>query len=216
MTAKVIPEAIIFDFDGTLVDSERVTLEVSRPVISKYLGRPITDEELNSLKGKVWKIELARIVPGRDRELHEEIVREFERKNPAIDAYPSVHRLLSDLRDMEISLGIASSRRSDNIRSILEKLGMDEYFEIVVGQEDTRRHKPDPDPLLLAAAGMNTLGEKCIYIGDQPGDIQASRAAGMLSGAALWGEGKPDEMVPAFPDYVFREPEDISALFNRG
>ncbi len=61
--AKFVLEGVIFDFDGTMVDSEGATLELAKPIISRNLGREILDQEMKGLKGKVWKKEFQKLFP---------------------------------------------------------------------------------------------------------------------------------------------------------
>lgn len=211
---KLIPAAIIFDFDGTIVDSERATFEIASPILSKYLGRMITGEEFNNLKGKVWKREFEKWLPVNHSRAYNEIVRKWEATDHDIPAYEGVLELLSLLKSRGVGMGIASSRETGQITELLEKLKIEAYFGAVIGQNDTSRHKPDPDPLNLAADIMRVDRTRCIYIGDQLWDIMAAKSAGMISGAALWGEGDGDVLSQAQPDYLFKKPCDVlKAIF---
>ena len=215
MIVTIVPQTLIFDFDGTLVDSEKVTTDLARPILSRYLGRPISDYEINGLKGKAWKNVFKDWFPGKAGQVYDEIVKNWNTRKTEILAYEGISELLSELESKGIRMGIVSSRETHLICEDLERLSLRSFFETVVGQTDTTRHKPDPDPLLLAAAKMDVERENCIYIGDQPWDIIASRAAGMYSGAALWGEGDLQVLSASSPDYIFHTPlEIIHTLFS--
>lgn len=215
LAMRLLPGAIIFDFDGTLVDSEKITFQLAVPIITRYVGRDFTEEELNSIKGKVWKNAFKKWLPDDHENLYQEIVDNWREVDPVLPLYPEVRKMLNHLHGKGIPMAIASSRERNLISRDLERHSIDGYFETVVGQEDTVRHKPDPDPLLLAADSMDVKKEDCIYIGDQPWDILASKAAGMISGAAIWGEGVLESLSPAGPDFVFRSPDDIAySLFD--
>lgn len=207
------PEAIIFDFDGTLVDSERITYELSAPIISKYMGRDFTCEELNSLKGKVWKSAFRQWLPEDHEKLYQEIVDNWRAVDPVLPLYPEIRTMLEALHRNGVVMAIASSRERSLISRDLGRLSISEFFEVVVGQEDTFKHKPDPDPLLLASELLRIKESHCIYVGDQVSDIEASRSAGMLSGGASWGEGNHSLLKQAIPDYLFVRPADIPGIF---
>ncbi len=210
-------DTVIFDFDGTILDSEGSVAELARSTLSRFFERPVSEKELNYLKGKVWKYILMDWFPDNHREVYDEIVSEWERKRPRMYYYLGIEDLLKGLESRGIRLAIASSRETKYIHEILDELSIHNYFDAVIGQTDTQRHKPLPDPLLLAAARLEKDPKKCIYLGDQPTDVLASRAAGMSSGAALWGEGVYEEISSANPDFVFYEPfEVISGLFSDG
>lgn len=204
-----IPEAIIFDFDGTLVDSEKITYELVSPIVSKYLGRLFTEDEVNNLRGVVWKETFKNWFPDRHEQLNREISERWASADPMLPMYPGVKDMLASLRDRGVRMAIASSREKKSLVNGLVRLSIDSYFEAVVGQEDTQAHKPHPDPLLLALSRMGIEGSSCIYIGDQVTDISASRSAGMLSGGASWGEGNESILKGASPDYIFTRPHDV-------
>ena len=203
------PEAIIFDFDGTLVDSERITYELVSPIVSKYLGRHFTEDEVNNLRGVVWKETFRKWFPDRYEELNAQISERWASANPVLPMYPGIEAMLTSLNHRGIRMGIASSREKESLIKSLKRLSIDKYFETVVGQEDTPVHKPHPDPLLLAMSLMDVKGDSCIYIGDQVTDIHASRSAGMFSGGASWGEGNESLLKGASPDYIFTRPDEI-------
>lgn len=202
-------EAVIFDFDGTLANSEQITFNVVRPILSKYLNKEISDSDLNDLKGKVWKTTFKEWLPDTYLELYAEIDRAWTSMNPFIPMYPDVSEMLASLKERNTLMAIASSRESGLLKQILKQNNLTEYFSYIVGQEDTKSHKPSPDPLLAAAKGIGIRPAKCIYIGDQPWDLMASRAAGMMSGAALWGEAEAEAMLRQKPDMVFKIPHDV-------
>ncbi len=210
-----MPEAIIFDFDGTLVDSERITYEIVSPIVSKYLGRVFTEDEVNSLRGVVWKETFRKWFPDRHERLNREISARWATVNPVLPMYPGVSNMLASLKHRGVHMGIASSRERGLLVENLRMLSIDSYFEAVVGQEDTQMHKPNPEPLLLALSGMGVDGATCIYIGDQATDIRASKSAGMLSGGASWGEGNQSALLMESPDYIFSRPDEvIESMFS--
>lgn len=208
-------ETVIFDFDGTLVDSEKITFELASPIISKYVGREITESDLASYKGKAWKTAFKEWVPNNYEKLYHEIVKSWEEIDPVLPLYPEVINMIQALHQKGVAMGIASARERSLIVRDLRRLSINKYFDVVVGQEDTYRHKPDPEPLLLVSELLGTENSDCVYIGDQVSDIQASRSAGMLSGAAAWGEGIRSALKDANPDYLFSKPmEVVESLFS--
>lgn len=211
------PEVIIFDYDGTLVDSEKITYELSAPIISKYLGRRFSKEELNSLKGKVWKNAFRKWLPDNYENLYQDIVENWKKIDPVIPLYPEIRMALKLLHNHGVKMAIASSNKRNFILKNLERLSISNFFEVVVGQEDTVNYKPDPDPLIRASELMKLERGRCIYIGDQVSDIEASKSAGMFSGGASWGEGNHAILQDASPDYIFTKPTDIhEVLFLPG
>lgn len=202
-------DTVIFDFDGTIVDSEGAVIEVARPVLSEYFGRDVKQNELSYLKGRAWIYVFMEWFPGKHQEIYDRIVEAWFEKKPVLSAYSGIENVLEQLKDLGVDIGIASSRETKYIHELLSDLSLGGYFDAVVGQTDTERHKPDPAPLLLAASRMTADPENCIYIGDQPTDIAASRSAGMPSGGALWGTSEPEALLEAEPDFLFESPDNI-------
>ena len=97
----------------------------------------------------------------------------------------------------------------------MQSKNLGSYFEVIVGQEDTTQHKPNPAPLLLAADKMNVSHADYIYIGDQSSDIWAAHQAGMASAAALWGEGNKKWIVEANPTVQFEAPREFLQYMMR-
>jgi pyrophosphatase PpaX len=94
-----------------------------------------------------------------------------------------------------------TSKRNELALRGLERFGLLEYFELVVGSDDTVRHKPEPDPLLLAADRLDVSIEDCVYVGDSPYDMRAARAANAVALGALWGMFSREELEEAGAQY---------------
>jgi pyrophosphatase PpaX len=135
----------------------------------------------------------------------------LERENEII-CYSGIPELLDTLSRHGYRMGIVTSKPRVYALGELKAKGLDGWFEVMVTQEDTDRHKPNPDPLLAAVSRLNTTPEQCVYIGDQPSDIRAAHAAQMLSIAALWGEGSLERVKPAKPTMVAYEPMQVVEL----
>lgn len=215
MRTHLEPKTVIFDLDGTIIDSEGTALKVAKSILPKYMGGSVSEHDLNYLKGKPWIYVLKEWFPGKEQEIYNSLLEEWDRLNPKITAYDGIVETISSLRNLGIRMCIASSKEREYIIKDLEELAIGSYFDAIVGQGDTSRHKPAPDPLILAAKKMEVSPSECIYIGDQPSDIMASRSAGMISGGALWGEGVFEILASSRPDYMFRTPDEIlSSIFH--
>ena len=93
---------------------------------------------------------------------------------------------------------------------MLKLNGVLRYLVTVIGQEDTEKHKPDPDPVLLALRRMMYNGSgDAIFIGDQPADIYAARNAGITEAAALWGAADEEVIESCQPRYTFKKIRDF-------
>jgi pyrophosphatase PpaX len=86
-----------------------------------------------------------------------------------------------------VRLGVVTAKRRDTAELAFTKLQVGHLFDVLVGGDETERHKPDPDPLLLAARRLGVDPIDCAYVGDSPFDIRAAKAAHMYSVAVTWG-----------------------------
>ena len=84
-------------------------------------------------------------------------------------------------------MAVVTSKRSAIARRGLEHTGIARYFPVVIGADDTERHKPDPEPVRLALTRLGVAPERAVFVGDAPFDIAAGRAAGVVTVGACWG-----------------------------
>ncbi|TDF92991.1 HAD family hydrolase [Paenibacillus piri] len=199
--------------DGTIQDSERLATEANRHGFRIVLGCEATPEELDFLVGKPALATLNSMFPGQGDLILEHGVEFYLARSHSITGYSGIVELLEQLREAGFRLGIVSSKHRRFIVPELESKSLLQFFECIVGQEDTVKHKPDPEPLLLASSVMGVRPEECVYIGDQPTDVLAARGAGMVSAGALWGEGKLEKLAPVDPDLMFKEPVEVIEFF---
>lgn len=200
---------VIFDLDGTIIESEEYIRNLSKPIISRHLGREVSETEMDSLKGKPWKQTFKTWFGNEGDVVHNEIVEKYEELSSLLRPYPGVGALISELHGLGVELAVVSSKLTQQIHDELKENGLLEYFKTIVGQDETERHKPDPDPLILACRRLKADPRNCLYIGDQGSDIAASRSAGMLSGGALWGEGISEVLSSSGADYLFETPGEV-------
>jgi pyrophosphatase PpaX len=137
-----------------------------------------------------------------NREHHDALVKEF----------PGARRVVESLHWLGVSLGVVTSKLGSSARRGLAVCGMEEMFSVVVGMEDVERHKPDPAPVLLALERLGADAAETIFIGDSPHDLAAGRAAGVSTGAALWGPIARALLEPFEPDFWLTRPDDIVTL----
>lgn len=203
---------VLFDLDGTLINSEQIGFEVADFVMTPYLKRGLTNSERRYMVGKPLMDVLEDWFPGTEQEIYDKIIDRWESvtlNGNSLKLYDGVFKVLSEINGLGMRMGIVSSKQVKYIVEDLKDNDIEPFFETIVGQEDTKRHKPFPDPLLLAAERLNIRPESCIYIGDQPTDVSASRSANMKSAVALWGNGEQDDLFESKPDYIFDDPVDI-------
>ena len=205
---------LLWDLDGTIQDSETLAKEGTYHGFRQILGRDPTESELEQLRGRpvplVYKEWFDDELAGRILEVG---TRFYQERSHRILCYPEVPEVLRELKSKGYKQGIVSSKRRFHVIREITAKGLDVFFSTIIAQEDTMKHKPSPVPLLLAADQLRVSPKDCIYIGDQPTDIEAGKAAGMTTIGALWGDGQIKRLNMACPSMLAYTPKDILNRF---
>jgi pyrophosphatase PpaX len=179
---------VLFDLDGTLVDSAQIILNSFHHTTETVLRRRFPDELiLAQVGGTNLETQMARLDPDRV----DELVRVYRAHNdPFYDelaCFEGVVDMLETLRAEGRKLGVVSAKRRPTVERVFAGAGIGEYFDVIVGSDSTERHKPDPEPLLYALRELDAGPRDAAYVGDSPFDIQAARAASVFAVAVAWG-----------------------------
>ena len=212
---KLPLRTIIFDFDYTLVDSAQGTIDGVNFAFEE-MGLPIaSDDAVRRTIG----LSLPDILPALAGDAYAKYVDEFtrlffQRADETMVAlaefYAEVPQTVKALRGLGIQLAIVSQKTRRYIQPILEKEGLLEPFEVIVGGGDAA-YKPSPEGLRLAVAQTGSVPENCLYVGDSVTDAETARRAGIAFIAVLSG------VTPrtAFENYdVYAILEDVSELLS--
>jgi len=206
---------VLFDLDGTLIDSGPIIMASMRHASVTVLGQEPDEERVRAAIGGPGLIAQMRdLDPDRVDELVSVYRAHNEPLHETLESFEGVFELLAELDRRGHRLGIVTAKRVATVRLALDRFPiLDELTEVLVGAEDTERHKPDPDPLLEALRRLGATPEGAAYVGDSPFDIRAAKAAGVLAVAVGWGGIHPDERLLAEePDAFVREPGEILDL----
>ena len=212
---KLPVQTIIFDFDYTLVDSARGTIDGVNFAFEK-MGLPlVSDTAIRQTIG----LSLPNILPTLAGETSIKRVDEFtqlfyQRADETMVAlaefYTGVPETVKALREFDIQLAIVSQKRRRYMQPILERENLLEAFDAIVGGGDAA-YKPNPEGLLLAVAQTSSTPEQCVYVGDSVTDAETARRADIAFIAALSGVTSR----VAFEDYdVYAILEDVPGLLD--
>lgn len=204
--------ALVFDLDGTLSDSVPMILRSSLATHEK-MGLPWDEEQAKSFIGRPMYETAAEFAPGREQEYMDNF-REYNFLYipKMIRPFAGIPTLIAKLQEAEVPMCIVTSRLQWGADWSAEILGIQSYFTKIFGVEASQKHKPDPEPALLALAEMGITPEQAkntAFIGDAPVDIACGRAAGMQTIGVGWGVGGKDSLLAAGADYYV---EDVNAL----
>ncbi len=180
---------VLFDFDGTVVDSGGIILASMRHATRTVLAREYTDTELMAnVGGPGLEAQMLALAPDQV----EELVRVYREHNESIhdelESCPGMEDVLELLHGQGRRLGIVTAKRHRTVQLAFEYLPLARYFDTIVAGDDTTRHKPHPDPLLLALDQLAATPGDAAYVGDSPYDMQAAKAAGVYAIGVTWGK----------------------------
>ena len=182
-------ETILFDLDGTVVDSGAIILASMRHATREVLGRDYSDEELlQAVGGPGLEAQMSALAPHDVDRLVDVYRAHNEPLHDDLEACAGIEDVLVRLREEGRRLGLVTAKRRSTVELAFARVPLGHLFEAVVGGDETERHKPDPEPLLLAARRMNADPGETAYVGDSPFDIRAAKAAGMHAIAVSWGQ----------------------------
>lgn len=204
--------AVLFDLDGTLIDSIALIVAAMDHAFDGFDGpRPSTEEWMLGIGTPLWlqlseyarnDEELARL---RDRYR----AFQFLHHDKYIRAYPGAAETLAALDARGLTMAIVTSKLDQLARRNLDFTGLAKYVPLVVGVEATTKHKPEPEPVLHALEQLGVAAGETVFVGDSPHDVASGNAAGVVTIAALWGAFTREQLAPAGPTLWL---SDIRAL----
>jgi pyrophosphatase PpaX len=188
MASVVRFPVVLFDLDGTVVDSGGIILASMRHATREVLGRDFGDAELmQAVGGPGLEAQMEVFAPERVDDLVRVYRAHNEPLHDELEACVGMEEVLLRLHEQGHRLGVVTAKRRSTVELAFARVPIAHLFETVVGGDETQKHKPDPEPLLLAAERMNARPDDTAYVGDSPFDIRAAKAAGMHAIAVTWG-----------------------------
>jgi len=206
-------KAVLFDFDGTLIDTNELIYQSYDFAFKKVFKRNIKNEEFLKLYGRPLRksliedygeagYELIDFYRSFNEENHDRLVRTFSKTTEG----------LFMLKENNIKLGVVTSKRLGMVMKGIDFLGYNDFFEALVTLDDTEKHKPLPDPVLK---GCDILGVKpidTVYVGDSVFDLVSGHAAGTKTCAVKYSLTSEKELLSYNPDYFCQSILEFSKI----
>ncbi|PKQ16893.1 MAG: HAD family hydrolase [Actinobacteria bacterium HGW-Actinobacteria-7] len=206
---------MLFDLDGTLIDTIDMIRASMRYATETVLGAPLPDEVLMCNVGIPLRQQMAQFSEAHTDELLATYREHNGRVHDAmIKEYPGVEETLVALLERGLRLGIVTSKSRTVALRGLERFSLSRFFEVMVTCDDVDRFKPDPFPLRHAAEMMGVDIALCAYVGDSPHDMSAAVAAGCVSIAALWGAFSAESVLSPGPLYQAASMNEVLAIVS--
>jgi pyrophosphatase PpaX len=203
---------VLFDLDGTVVDSGGIILASMRHATRTVLAREIPDHELMSaVGGPGLEAQMRAFAPDRVDELVRVYRAHNEPLHDGLESCLGMDAVLVRLKEEGRRLGIVSAKRRRTVELAFARVPLGHLFDVVVGGDETGRQKPDPEPLLLALDRLGAPPEAAAYVGDSPYDMEAARTGGLFGVGVTWGRIHAREAL-AGADVVVDSAEELLAV----
>jgi len=203
---------VLFDLDGTLIDSGPIILASMQHAVRTVTGREIAYAELAAtVGGKGLVAQMRELDPERVDELVEAYREHNDPLHDTLEAFEEMLAVLPRLKAEGRKLGIVTAKRHRTVALALDRFPeLAEHFDIVIAHDDTQRHKPDAEPVLAGVERLGAEPSHAAYVGDSPFDIQAAKAAGVFAVGVGWGGIHSDErLLEEEPDAFVHSPAEL-------
>ncbi len=207
---------LIFDLDGTLVN----TLEDIAASVNYTLGRlgrqPLSLDTVRQYVGDGIEALMMRSLGGQTERLSDAVTiyKEHHRQNLVVRSslYPFVRETLEHFK--AIPMAVISNKTMEFVSPLLDRLGINGYFRMIIGADFGLPLKPAPDSVQRLMAEFGVPREQTLIVGDGTTDVRAGRAAGVITCSVTYGFRSESELRQAGPEYVIRELADLKKLFT--
>lgn len=208
-------KAVLFDLDGTLIDTNNLILESYKHTFKKHLDYIPNDNEIVKYFGEPLKITLSRFDSERIEEMYRTYVEYNEMNHDSmVKEMDYARETLEELKSKGILLGVVTSKRRIMAERGLRLFNLLDYFDVVITPEDTVKHKPDPEPILKACEKLKFEPKDVLFVGDSNFDILCGKNAGAKTCLVKYTMLDLEELLRYEPDYVIEDLREIIEFFK--
>ncbi|MBQ9973004.1 MAG: HAD-IA family hydrolase [Firmicutes bacterium] len=212
-------KAVLFDFDGTIFDTNKLIIESWQEVFRTMTGKEGDVDKIKATFGEPLLITMERWFPGESERLVK-IYREYQKDIyfKMIEAYPGMPELIKKLKALGYMNAVVTSRLTSSTINTLDKFDLTKYFDVIVTCDDTDKHKPDPEPALVALRKLGISADEAVMIGDSHFDVLCAQNAGVKAVLVGWSEAAAVTLgggeIDYKPDYIIEKAEDLIEIIK--
>ncbi len=222
MMEKKKINTVLFDFDGTLMNTNEVIINSWQHTFKTLTGKEGNQDVIIKTFGEPLKLTMKTFFPNVDVEEAVEIYRSYHIKNfgEMISLFEGSKEILQELKEKGYKIALVTSRLKGTTMEGLEHYGIKDYFHKIITIEDTTKHKPDPEPIEVALKALGSKADEAIMVGDTKFDIECAYNAKVTSVLVSWAlsMGKEDleNLVECHrPDYVIDDFKELHQILAK-
>ncbi|WP_453993855.1 pyrophosphatase PpaX [Bacillus nitroreducens] len=202
---------LLFDLDGTLIDTNELILQSFLHTFEKYLpDRKFTREDILPFNGPPLIETFSSIDPERAEEMMAEYRRfNHEKHDELVTEFPGVFETIQTLKEKGFKIGVVTTKLRSTVNMGLKLTKLDQFFDVVVTLDDVKNPKPDPEPVFLALQQLDSTPEEAIMIGDNYQDIVSGQNAGTKTAGVAWSHKGKDFLMEYKPDFMLENMSDL-------
>jgi pyrophosphatase PpaX len=210
--------AILFDLDGTLIDSIELILGAARHAFVGFEGRPPSDEEWRAGIGRPLQAVLREFAPD-DAEAARLFGRyrayQLEHHDRLVRPYAGIVETVRWLAEAGHPMALVTSKADWMAEKAMVHVGLDRFIPTIVGCDTCVNHKPHPEPVERALGLLGVPAGDALFVGDSPHDVESGRAAGVATVGVTWGAFSGEELERAGADVVIDRVEELRGVVAR-
>ena len=204
-------ECVIFDIDGTLLDTEFAVLSSLQRLVFEELNKKFSFDELTFALGIPGEIALNKLGITNVPESIDRWNKYLKEYYHNVSIFKDIKETIVKLDEMGILIGIVTSKTREEYTDDFVPFGISKHFKYVICADDTERHKPNPEPILKYIELSKVDKSKAIYIGDTKYDMECAFSAGVDFALALWGA---KSSIGINANYILESPKQILEIIK--
>jgi pyrophosphatase PpaX len=207
---------MLFDFDGTVIDSSEAVLLSWQYTLKKYTGKEADPDLIFSTYGEQLDTTLKRLLPDVPTDEALRTYRNFQegKVEDKIKLFPGMKDTIEKCRDIGYKVGLVTSRHRETTLMLADRLGIKDDFDVIVASEDTEKHKPDPAPVNKALSSLCSIPEESLMVGDAVFDMKCAHNAGVRFALVGWSVSisRTKDFGGETPEYIIGSPDELPYL----
>jgi pyrophosphatase PpaX len=206
---------ILFDLDGTLIDTNELIISTYLHTLEKYFPGKYKRQDVLPFLGPT----LHEVFGAMDPERVEEMVLEYRTYNLAnhdalVKEFVGVMETIETLKKKGYKLAIVTTKREDVAFKGLRLMKLDSFFDVMIAYDHVKKVKPDPEPIFLALEKLNSRPEETLMVGDNFHDVLAGKNAGTKTAGVAWTIKGRDYLAKYEPDYMLENMTDLLSILG--